>query len=82
MTILNELGIPFAKDEDLPTIVKLTTKALKLVPDNLFKSDGTEKTITVLLNNLSSMGHQLGRLAPADREPPPMEKLGEQLFRK
>ncbi len=61
-TILNERGVSFAKDEDLPAIVRLTTKALKLVPDNLPKSGGTEKTITVLLNNLSSIGHQLAEL--------------------
>jgi hypothetical protein len=61
-TILNERGVSFAKDEDLPAIVKLTTKALKLVPDDLPKSGGTEKTITVLLNNLSSIGHQLAEL--------------------
>jgi hypothetical protein len=61
-TILNERGVPVAKDEDLPALVKMTIKALKIIPDNLAKSGGTEKTITVLLNNLGSIGHQLAEL--------------------
>jgi hypothetical protein len=61
-TILNERSVPFAKDEDLPALVKATIKALKIIPDNLVKSGGTEKTITVLLNNLSSIGHHLAEL--------------------
>jgi hypothetical protein len=61
-TILTERGTTFAKDEDLPALVKTTIKGLKVIPDNLAKSGGTEKTITVLLNNLSSIGHQLAEL--------------------
>lgn len=61
-TILNERGVPFSKDEDLPALVKMTIKALKILPDNLAKSGGTEKTITVLLNNLGSIGHQLAEM--------------------
>ncbi|HEY3443619.1 MAG TPA: abortive infection family protein [Paludibaculum sp.] len=61
-TILNERGVAFAKDEDLPALVKATIKALKIIPDNLAKSGSTEKTITVLLNNLSSIGRQLAEL--------------------
>ncbi len=60
--ILNERGTLFAKDEDLPALVKQTIKILKIVPDNLAKAANTEKTITVLLNNLSSIGHQLAEL--------------------
>lgn len=61
-TILQERGVPFAKDEDLPALVKMTVRALKIIPDNLAKSGGTEKTIAALLKNLSSIVHQLAEL--------------------
>ena len=57
-----ERGVVFAKDEDLPSLVRTTIKALKIVPDNLAKLGGTEKTLTILLNSLGSIGHQLAEL--------------------
>lgn len=64
-TILTELRIPFEKDEDLPALVKLTVKSLKVIPDGLEASGPTKKTITILLNNLSSIGHYLAELRNA-----------------
>jgi hypothetical protein len=61
-TILNERSVTFAKDEDLPSLVRTTIKALKIVPDNLPNAGGTEKTLTILLNNLGSIGNQLAEL--------------------
>ncbi len=61
-TILSERGVSFAKNEDLPALVKMTIKTVKVIPDNLVSSVGTGKTITVLLNNLGSIGHQLAEL--------------------
>jgi hypothetical protein len=61
-TILTERNVAFAKDEDLPSLVRTTIKALKIVPDNLPNAGGTEKTLTILLNNLGSIGNQLAEL--------------------
>lgn len=61
-TILDERSVAFAKDEDLPALVKVTINNLKIIPDNLAKAGGTEKTITVLLNNLGSITQQLAEL--------------------
>ncbi len=61
-TILSERGASFAKDENLPALVRMTIRAVKVIPDNLVNSVGTGKTITVLLNNLGSIGQQLAEL--------------------
>jgi hypothetical protein len=37
-TILDELGIGYAKSDDLPTLVKATRKALQLVPEGVSES--------------------------------------------
>jgi hypothetical protein len=61
-TILTERGTPPAKTENLPALVRATIKSLAIVPPELASQPQLEKTITVLLNNLSSVGHQLAEL--------------------
>ena len=61
-TILSELGTPPSKTEDLPTLVRSTIKSLQIVPSALTGQVQAEKAITVLLNNLGSIGQQLAEL--------------------
>jgi AbiJ-like protein/abortive infection Abi-like protein len=61
-TILTERGSPPAKNEDLPALVRATVKSLHIVPPELAHQVQSEKTVTVLLNNLGSIGHQLAEL--------------------
>ncbi len=60
--ILTERGHPPAKNEDLPALVRATIKSLVIVPTELAAYPQLEKTVTVLLNNLGSIGHQLAEL--------------------
>ena len=61
-TILIERGAPPAKAEDLPALVKATIKSLAVVPAEQATQPQLEKTVTVLLNNLGSIGHHLAEL--------------------
>jgi hypothetical protein len=61
-SILEERGIPFSKSEDFPALVKITIKNIELVPDGIANQSKSEKTITVLLNSLGSIGHQLAEI--------------------
>ncbi len=61
-TILTERGTPPSKNEDLPALVRATVKSLAIVPSELSSQVQLEKTVTVLLNNLGSIGHQLAEL--------------------
>ncbi len=61
-TILTERGTPPPKNEDLPALVRSAVKGLQIVPARLANEPRLEKTITVLLNNLGSIGHQLAEL--------------------
>jgi hypothetical protein len=61
-TILAERSISTSKNEDLPGLVRITIKSLPLVPDGLADQAQSEKTITVLLNNLGSIGQQLAEI--------------------
>ncbi len=61
-TILTERGAPPSKNEDLPALVRATVKSLAIVPPELSSQVQSEKTVTVLLNNLGSIGHQLAEL--------------------
>jgi hypothetical protein len=61
-TILTERGVSFQRDEDLPALVRTTIKGLKIVPDGIAAFGSTEKAITILLNNLGSIGHHLAEL--------------------
>jgi hypothetical protein len=61
-TILTERGIQFGKSKDLPGLVKLTIQSLNIVPEDIAELSQAEKTISVLLNNLGSIGHQLAEV--------------------
>ncbi len=61
-TILTERGAAPSKNEDLPGLVRATIKSLVVIPTELPAPSQAEKTITVLLNNLASIGHQLAEL--------------------
>ena len=61
-TILAERGTPAGKNDDLPIIVRAAIKSVDVVPSELAGPPQLEKTVTVLLNNLGSIGHQLAEL--------------------
>jgi hypothetical protein len=61
-TILSERGAAPAKNEDLPALVRATIKSLQVVPPGIVDQSQSEKTITVLLNNLGSIGQQLAEM--------------------
>jgi hypothetical protein len=61
--ILQERGVAVTKDEDFPALVKATVNSLQIVPDGVGAT--TEKTIKVLVKNLTAVGHQLAELRNA-----------------
>jgi hypothetical protein len=61
-TILAERGVEFSKNKDLPVLVRTTIRSLAIVPPGLADPSQSEKTITVLLNNLGSIGNQLAEI--------------------
>jgi len=63
-TILSERKVAVPKNEDLAGLVKLTINSVKVIPDGLIVP-GIEKTVTVLLNNLGSIAHQLAEIRNA-----------------
>ncbi len=61
-TILSKRGVELVKNEDLPVLVRATIKCLPIVPPGLADPTQSQKTITVLLNNLGSIGQQLAEM--------------------
>jgi hypothetical protein len=61
-TILAERGTPAGKNDDLPGIVRAAIRSVEVVPPELAGQPQLEKSVTVLLNNLGSIGHQLAEL--------------------
>jgi AbiJ-like protein/abortive infection Abi-like protein len=61
-TILFERGVDVPKHEDMPALVRITIKTLTIVPPDIASQSHAEKTITVLLNNLGSIGHHLAEI--------------------
>lgn len=61
-TILAERHVSVAKNEDFPALVRMTIKSLPLLPRGIPNTVEPEKTITVLLNNLGSIGHHLAEM--------------------
>ena len=61
-TILAERGVAVAKNEDFPALIKLAIKSLTIVPHGVADQAHIEKTVTILLNNLASVGHQLAEV--------------------
>jgi hypothetical protein len=62
MTILAERNLLPLNDEDFPTLVRSTVKSVPVIPRQLSSQTHLGKTITVLLNNLGSIGQQLAEL--------------------
>ena len=61
-TILSERGVAVTKNEDLPALVRATVKSVTVVPPSISNAPQAEKTVTVLLNNLGSVGHRLAEI--------------------
>jgi AbiJ N-terminal domain 3/Abortive infection C-terminus len=61
-TILAERAALLSGNEELPSLVRATIKSLQIVPTTLASPMQAEKTITILLNNLGSIGQQLAEL--------------------
>ena len=64
-TILKARGTELPNDDDLPALVKLTVKSVRVVPDGIDDRTKWEGTIVRLVNNLSSVGHSLAELRNA-----------------
>ncbi|MFH0774650.1 MAG: abortive infection family protein [bacterium] len=61
-TILKEHNIPIEGNPDLPQLVKLTAKELKLTPDDIPDSAKASDTIKKLLSNLSTITNGIAEL--------------------
>lgn len=61
-TILDERGVTYLKNDDLPELVKKARKALALVPDNIPNSVKGAETIRRLLGSLGAVAQGLGEL--------------------
>lgn len=61
-TILRNLGHKAVHIDDFPALVRQATKQLAIVPSGLENCEQTRKSITVLINNLASIGHHLAEL--------------------
>lgn len=64
-TILDELGIGYSNQDDLPALVKATRKALRLVPEQVPDSARASDTIRRLLSNLGTVADSLAVLRNA-----------------
>jgi hypothetical protein len=64
-TILGERRISLPPDDDLPALVKATVQSLDILPAGIADPSKWEKTITRLVNNLSSIGQSLAELRNA-----------------
>lgn len=61
-TILTERGVTFAKNADIPELVKLTSKALELTPDDIPDKAKAADTIKRLLSNLATITQGVAEL--------------------
>lgn len=61
-TILDECGIESPKNIDLPALVKLTVKQLKLTPDDVAETAKAADTIKRLLSNLATITQGVAEL--------------------
>ena len=61
-TILRTRGIEFAKSDDIPKLIKLTTKALELTPDDIPDKVKAAETIKRLLSNLATIAQGIAEL--------------------
>jgi AbiJ N-terminal domain 3/Abortive infection C-terminus len=61
-SILTKRGIPFTRGADLPELTKLLAKELKLVPDGITEAAKGADNVKRILQNLSSITHNLAEL--------------------
>jgi hypothetical protein len=61
-TILNDRNIAFSKGADIPELVKLTCKELKLTPDDIADKSKAVETIKRLLSNLATITQGVAEL--------------------
>jgi hypothetical protein len=61
-TILKQRGVPIEPGCKLPTLLKETRKVLKLLPEDIPDSAKGVETVRRLLNNLGSIGQNLGEI--------------------
>jgi hypothetical protein len=61
-SILTEAGVPFAKGDDLPKLVKSTVTLLELTPDDIPEQARATDTIKRLLSNLASITQGVAEL--------------------
>lgn len=54
-TILDDRGEPYEKTDDLPTLVRKTTRVLQLTPDDVAETARAAKTIKRMLMNLATL---------------------------
>ncbi|MBI1887796.1 MAG: abortive infection family protein [Nitrosomonadales bacterium] len=61
-TILNERNVAFSSSMDIPQLVKLTSKELKLTPDDIEDQAKAAETIKRLLSNLATITQGIAEL--------------------
>ena len=61
-TILAKRGTEIPKGVDLPKLVKMVAKELKLVPDGVSEAARGAETIRIILNNLTALTQGLAEL--------------------
>lgn len=61
-TILNERGVTFSKNADIPELVKLTSRELELTPDDIPEKAKAGETIKRLLSNLATITQGIAEL--------------------
>ena len=61
-TILDEMGIPWSKNDDVPQLSGKVLKELNLLPDNIQASDPGADSIKAVLGNLRSIPSKLAEL--------------------
>lgn len=61
-TILDEMGIPWTKNDDVPQLSGKVLKELNLLPDNIQASDPGADSIKAVLGNLRSIPSKLAEL--------------------
>ena len=61
-TILTDRGVTFAKNADVPELVKLTSKELELTPDDIPEKAKAADTIKRLLSNLATITQGVAEL--------------------
>ena len=62
MTVLDELGIPYTKNDDVPQLADKTLTALNLLPSNVQPTDRGADAIKAVLGNLRAIPTKLAEI--------------------